>query len=174
LASNRDITLHDIDLKDHIIKTTVHRTDTVSVSVACSGNPIPIDILGLAKLTSGLTRVEERLQRVMVDAHSLKSNSDSNNNPPTVRISNIPNHMSWVVTMWHFGQDSLHGYNGEMFEIPWKDGLELFRMYSKRSKDKKSMKVRKERQEYPNKPLGEAFMDKMKDYGVDAGGESLS
>ncbi len=63
MASNRDIILHDIDLKDHIIKTTVHRTDTVSVMVACSDNPIPIDILGLAKLTSGLTRVEERLQR---------------------------------------------------------------------------------------------------------------
>ena len=62
LQKNRDITLHDIDLKDHTIKTTVHRTDTVTVMVACSYNPIPIDIMGLAKLTSGLTRVEERLR----------------------------------------------------------------------------------------------------------------
>jgi hypothetical protein len=57
-----------MDLKDHSIKTTVHRTDTVSVMVACSDDPIPIHILGLAKLTGGLTREEERLQRVMIDA----------------------------------------------------------------------------------------------------------
>ena len=44
LKNNKDITLHDIDLKDHTIKTTVHRTDTVSVMVACSASPIPIDI----------------------------------------------------------------------------------------------------------------------------------
>jgi hypothetical protein len=40
--------------------------------IVCSDYPIPIDILGLAKLTDGLTRVEERLQRVMIDAYSLK------------------------------------------------------------------------------------------------------
>ncbi|MEJ7642583.1 MAG: hypothetical protein WKF36_10365 [Candidatus Nitrosocosmicus sp.] len=171
MASNRDIILHDIDLKDHIIKTTVHKTDTVSVMVACSDNPIPIDILGLARLTSGLTRVEERLQRVMIDAYSLKATSNN-----SAHIHNIPNHMSWIVTMWHFGRDSLTGYTGEMFEIPWKEGLELFRMYSKKSKDKKSKKVRKEKQEYPNKPLVEAFMDKMNEINGDdvAGGESLS
>ena len=156
---NRDITLHDIDLKDHIIKTTVHRTDTVSVMVACSDNSIPLDIFGLAKLTSGLTRVEERLQRLMIDAYSSKV--------PSNNSANIPNHMSWIVTMWHFGRDSLTGYNGEMFEIPWKEGLELFRIYSKKSKDRKSKRIRKEKQEYPNKPLAEAFMDKMNEANVD-------
>ena len=33
-ASNKDITLQDIDLGDHVIKTTVHNTSTVSVIVA--------------------------------------------------------------------------------------------------------------------------------------------
>lgn len=51
--------------------------------------------------------------------------------------------MTWVVTMWHFGQDSLTDYTGEMFQIPWKEGIELFRMYSKKSKNKKSKKIRK-------------------------------
>ncbi len=162
MASNRDIILHCIDLKDHIIKTTVHRTDTVSVMLACSDNPIPIDIMGLAKLTSGLTRVEERLQRVMIDVYSSKSTSNN-----SAHIHNIPNHMSWIVTMWHFGRDSLTGYTGEMFEIPWKEGLELFRMYSKKSKDRKPKRIRKEKQECPNKPLGEAFMEKMNE--VDGG-----
>jgi hypothetical protein len=73
--------------------------------------------------------------------------------------------------MWHFGQDSLTGYSGDMFQIPWKDGLELFRIYSKKSKNNKTMRIRKERQEYPNKPLGEAFMDKMKAVNGGDGGE---
>jgi hypothetical protein len=33
----------------------------------------------------------------------------------------------------------------------------------KKSKDRKSKRIRKEKQEYPNNPLGEAFMDKMKE-----------
>jgi hypothetical protein len=44
--SNKDITFHDIDLGDHIIKTTVHKSDTVSVIVVCTLSPIPIDMLG--------------------------------------------------------------------------------------------------------------------------------
>ncbi len=53
LQNNKDITLHDIDLKDHITKTTVHKTDTVSAIIVCSNTPIPLDTLGLSKLTSG-------------------------------------------------------------------------------------------------------------------------
>jgi hypothetical protein len=64
--SNKDITLHDIDLGDHIVKTTVHNTNTVSVIVACTLNPIPIDMVGLVKLSSSLARVEDRLQ-LLVD-----------------------------------------------------------------------------------------------------------
>ena len=38
-----------------------------------------------------------------------------------------------TVIMWHFGQDSLTGYIGEKFEIQWKDGLQVFHIYSKQS-----------------------------------------
>ena len=41
--SNKDITLHDIDLGDHVVKTTVHNTNTVPVVVASIVNPIPIE-----------------------------------------------------------------------------------------------------------------------------------
>jgi hypothetical protein len=177
LRNNRDITLHDINLMDHTIKTTVHRTGTVSVMAACSASPIPIDILSLSKLTSGLTRVEERLQMVL-DFDGANSDSQGrldmgSSSASSLSKHRIPNHMSWVVTMWHFGQDSLSGYSGEMFEVPWKEGLELFRIYSKKTKSNKTMRIRKERQEYPNKPLGEAFMDKMEAVNGD-GGELLS
>ena len=59
--------------------------------------------------------------------------------------------MLWTVAMWHFGQDSLIGYSEEKFEMHWKDGLQVFHMYSKQIHNKKISKkiiVRKETQEY--------------------------
>ena len=56
--------------------------------IACSDTPIPIDMLGLAKLTSGLTRVEERLQLVIMgfggsavsgNSGDTKANTKNNN-----------------------------------------------------------------------------------------------
>jgi hypothetical protein len=163
MKSNRDIVLYDLDFKDHVVKTTVHKTDTVDVIIACSENQISIDLLGLAKLTSSLTRLEERLQRV-VDEY-LKLNLRSNVASSSLAVTGpIPNHMSWIVTMWHFGRDSLVTYRGEMFEITWKDALGVFnRIYSKEFKNKKKVLIRKETQEYPNKPLGEAFMEKIQE-----------
>jgi hypothetical protein len=58
-------------------------------------------------------------------------------------------------------QGRLTGYGGEKFEIPWNDRLQLFRIYSKEIPKKKTMKIRKETQEYPNKSLEDAFMDKI-------------
>ena len=31
--------------------------------------------------------------------------------------------MSWTVTMWHFGRDSLTEYSGERFHITWEEGI---------------------------------------------------
>jgi hypothetical protein len=46
--------------------------------------------------------------------------------------------------------------------MTWEDSLNVFyHIYSKEYG--KKMKVRKEVQEYPNKPLDNAFMDKLKD-----------
>jgi hypothetical protein len=44
-------------------------------------------------------------------------------------------------------------------------------MYSKKSKDRKSKRIRKGKQEYPHKPLGEAFMDKMNEGEEDGDGD---
>ena len=56
---NRDITLRDITLDDITLKITIHHSDRISVMVTCSDNPIPIDHLGIAKLSSALTRVKK-------------------------------------------------------------------------------------------------------------------
>lgn len=121
---NKDIRLSNVILEDNNnkIKTTVHRTDKVSVIVSCSHHPIMIDYYGTMKLTAGLAKAEERLQ-ILVDKYIKSDNT---------RYS-IPSHMEWIVKMWHFGQDSLTEYSGDKFAISWKEALELFRIYSKKS-----------------------------------------
>jgi hypothetical protein len=60
---SKDIFLAPIVTHDLMIKTTIHHTDTVSVIVACSLNPVAVDLKGLVRLSNALTRVEERLLR---------------------------------------------------------------------------------------------------------------
>ena len=105
--SNKDITLYDIDLGDHIVKTTIHNTGTVSVIVACTVNPIPIDMFGLVKLSSSLARVEDRLQLIVNELNAAIIQSGRQQYLSLKLNSKIPNHMSWTVKMWHFGQDRL-------------------------------------------------------------------
>ena len=131
---NKDITLRDITLDDITLTITIHNTDRISVTVACSNNPIPIDHIGIAKLSSALTRVEERLQ-VVIDYY-YKTNQESTTNEDVRKT--IPFHMNWIVIMWHFGCDSELGFSGEQFEITLKQGIEVFRIYSKKSPVKKS------------------------------------
>jgi len=97
--SNKDITLLDIDLGDHIVKTTVHNTNTVSVIVACTLNPIPIDMFGLVKLSSSLARVEDRLQ-LLVNEYNAACVQSGKQYLSLILNGKIPNHMSWIVTMW--------------------------------------------------------------------------
>ena len=119
---SKDISLEPIVTHDLTIKTTIHHTDTVSVIVACSLNPVAADIKGLVRLSNALTRVEERLLRYIECA------------PPSLSLSSssIPDHDSWIVTMWHFGSDSPSEYTDEKFEIAWEDGQNaLMRIYTK-------------------------------------------
>jgi hypothetical protein len=162
VKTNRDIVLHDLNFGDHIIKATVHRTGTVSVMVSCSKTTIPIDIVGLAKLTGSLTQLKERLQSV-VDEYVRITLKSSQRSDSLITRGPIPNCMTWITTMWHFGRDSLTTYNGEMFEISWEDALGLFRVYSKQFG--KKTKIRKELQEFPRRPWSEVFMERLP--GVD-------
>ena len=82
-----------------IIKVFIHRTDAISVILGCSINPIPLDIEGIINFNTILGRIEERI-RVL----------SKEKNP-------IPSYRKWIITMWHFGRDSLLGYGGEKFWI---------------------------------------------------------
>ena len=54
--------------------------------------------------------------------------------------------------MWHFGYDPSNEYVSKEFEVTWEDGENaLMRIYTKYLKDGKGIRIRRERQEYPNK-----------------------
>lgn len=58
-----DISLDPLLTHNLTIKTTIYHADTVSVTIACSSNPVAVDVKGLVRLSNALTRVEERLLR---------------------------------------------------------------------------------------------------------------
>ena len=149
---SKDISLMPILMYNMEAKTILHHSDTVSVIVACSMKPVVVDHGGLIRLSSILTSVEERLLAPVTGcAHTITQLSQIH----------IPNHNSWIVTMWHFGTDSLSEYTGEKFEMTWEDGEHaLLRIYSKDMKD--GIKIRKERQEYPGVRLDAAIQEKLR------------
>ena len=151
---NKDIRLPGIYVDDLFIGVTVHRSDTVSVIVSCSYAPIAIDIAGIIRLSNSLTRVEERLAYYMEQSRLLLGLGAK-------EYPTIPNHMTWMVKMWHFGADGLKEYSGEKFHIAYTDaeGI-LTRIYSKQMKDGK-VRLRPEIQQYPKKQLDEAIKEKL-------------
>ena len=74
----------------------------------------------------------------------------------------IPSFRTWTVKMWHFGVDGIDEYSGKEFEVTIEEGLgDLFRIYTKRLRHSKKLKLRAEHQEYPNSPIVEAILDKL-------------
>jgi DNA-binding transcriptional ArsR family regulator len=129
---------------------TVSTRNNVIISLACSENPIHFDIAGLVRLTSCLTRIEERLRSKVCFAQANLSHID------------IPHSGSWIVVMWHVGMDSKERYTGETYEESWKNITgETHRIYAKLLKKEKKRVLRLERQEYPNNPLHDAVEEKL-------------
>lgn len=150
---SKDIHLPGINVDELFIGVTVHRTDTISVIVSCSYAPVAVDFPGVIRLSNALTRVEERLSKITEDSGLVACI-----NHGTLAI---PNHMEWIVKMWHFGADALIEYSGEKFEITYADAEgTLTRIYSKQMKDGR-IRLRPELQEYPNKQLDKAIEEKL-------------
>lgn len=172
--ANKDLRLSTLMFKDLEIRVTVHRSNTVSVIVGCSYAPIAVDTSGIIRLSNVLTRIEERLCR-LIDSCSNGCNSYD----PLTKESNVsgssferelavPEHSSWIVTMWHFGVDSVTEYTGEKFSGTWEIGQNaLLRAYSKDMREQ-GRKIRLERQEYPNKDFADAIEEKFHNQHVRA------
>jgi hypothetical protein len=139
---SKDIAVNLLNTSQLKIMTTVHRTDTVTVIVACSNTPVATDTHGLIRLSNALTRVEERLSRIVDECGSLL--------PGGYESIPVPPNETWEVTMWHFGYDSPLEYAGPRFCATWKEGQNaLTRAYSKDMKS--GTRVRNELQQYPRK-----------------------
>lgn len=111
----KDIILPEMDL-DVGIKAliTVHKTDVAIVRIACSKNPLYLDIEVLLYLNRALVRVQEKLLS------------------QTYNLVQVPDADTWTITMWHLGRDSLQRYDGEKFHITLQEfNGELLRAYSK-------------------------------------------
>jgi hypothetical protein len=67
---------------------------------------------GIIRLSNALTRIEERLSRLLEQTEYMSLSSPSS--------TSIPDHNTWIVTMWHFGIDSLREFVGDRFEMSWK------------------------------------------------------
>jgi hypothetical protein len=149
---------YDIILNSEIIdglKITpiIHRTDTVTVSVACSTIPVPITEEGITNLSCALTRLEERL--------SVKLSECGNSLTGGYEMIPIPDNRRWIVTMWHFGRDKKCEYKKDGYSLTWGYGREVLRIYTKSIKGQEV--ERRDRQEYPNK----SFADAVKEKGTD-------
>jgi hypothetical protein len=130
---------------------TVQPTDTVSIVIGCSFCPVAVDIHGVVRLSEALAIVRERLSKLIEEC---KKTNDTLN--PV-----IADHMTWTVTMWHFGADALITYEGEKIYTSWEVGQHaLITAYSKDWKDGKR-RIRIEKQEYPKKSLAAALEEKL-------------
>jgi hypothetical protein len=153
-ARSKDIKLPGIKENDIYLGMTVHRKDSVSVMVSCSYFPIAVDVNGIIRLSNALTLAKERLGQWIKESAMLI-------NSRVYQNISIPHYDKWTVKMWHFGADSSTGYTREKFEITYGVAQDaLTRIYSKQMKDNK-IRIRLERQEYPNKDLAGAIEEKL-------------
>ena len=150
-------------IRDFDIKVTVHSTDTVGVDIGCSYCPVAVDVSGVIRLSNALCTVQERLSNII-------SSCGSGSAAGVSTICVVPDHMSWTVTLYHFGMDALCTYTGDKFYVSWEIAQHvLVTVYSKDWTDGKS-RVRIEKQEYPKKYLAEALEEKLNaDSGVGGG-----
>ena len=154
---SKDISLPYIITDNHLkIQTIVHRTDIVTVSVACSFAPVVTDTDGLIRLSNALTRVEERTSRIVDECGNML--------PGGYESIPIPEHDKWTVTLWHFGNDSQNYKElaGDNYCVTYKEGQNVLgRIYNKKHRK------RSEIQERPNKAYADAIRDKIQDSTVD-------
>jgi hypothetical protein len=169
-SRSKDILLPAWKIRDLLVKATIHRTDTVSIMIGCSLNPISFDVKGIIRLTNALSIVEERIARLVERSRNV-SNFDaidankgfdcSSPNRSNYHGIGIPSFSEWTVTIWHFGADALTEYSGEKFSVTWETAEDvLIRAYSKDLNDNRT-RIRLERQEYPKATLADIIEQKL-------------
>jgi hypothetical protein len=144
---SNDIMLPPFIMNGMKIQSTIHQTDTVTVSAACSNNPVHVstieDTAGVIRLAKALAKTEISISRILDECGQMVQGG--------YESVLIPDSDSWIVTMWHFAVDSPY-FKEEKICMTWKDGQAvLLREYAK-----KRNLLRRESQEYPKISFGEA------------------
>ena|SRR5215831_17301767 len=150
---NKDIILPTSVYYDYLeVAVTIHHSNTVSVAISCSFKPMALDIPDILPLCEALTRTEIHLAST-VENYCRHNDLHS--------VITIPRYTEWIVTMWHFGVDTIQEYTRKEFEVTFGDGIsDLYRVYTKRMKDGR-VKVRSERQQYPDQEYADAIIRKL-------------
>jgi hypothetical protein len=155
--SNNDILIIKLERDDLNVKVTVHKTDTVSVTVGCTFAPVELDINGLIRLSNALAITEDRIKREIEDSSINKTEQQV-----TAPSLSVPNYGSWLITMWHFGRDASITYEKKEFCIEYRIAHEIvYRIYDKEWRHDKKRRIRFEKQEYPNKSFAEAMEEQL-------------
>ena len=153
--SNNDIFFTKLDSDDLNVKVTVHKTDTVSVTVGCTLAPIELDINGLMRLSNALAIIEDRINR------EIEESTLSKTKQVTTSLS-VPDYGYWVITMWHLNRDASITYEKKEFCIEYRTAHEIiYRIYDKEWRHDKKRRIRIEKQEYPNKRFAEAMEEQL-------------
>ena len=138
IKKSKGITFTYSDIDKFLIIITIYPSNTCTIVIGCSENPIPLDFEGIKRLSVALGRVEDRLSQLLVNS-SL----------------NLPSYDDWIITLWHMGKDSLSEYSKEMFHCKWDLAEKIaLRIYRKELESGKK-KVRIEVQQNPNISVGE-------------------
>jgi hypothetical protein len=145
-AISNDIRLPYWNINNSQMQIRIHKTDTITVIIGCSLDPIPLD-WGLYRFYKIIGIAQGFLNGLLL---RLNHNDDQ-----------IPDCDNWIITMWHFNRDGLTEYKGEKFSISVEKADHIIHsIYSKNFKGK--TRVRGETQEYPNKTVKEAIYDKLR------------
>jgi hypothetical protein len=138
--NNLDITLPLWKIDNAKIQIRIHKTDIVSIIIACSQEPFTLDYKGKTAFFMALAQTRTLLVGIMLSIYSQDINFINHM---------IPDYRDWVIRMWHIGRDSLELSKKDFHVTVERAGYIIERLYTKDLKGKN--RIRHELQEYPNK-----------------------
>ena len=147
-----DIRLPLWNINNATVQIRIHKTNTVSIIIACSREPFALDYNGIIAFFGTLREIRGFLVAMMLSIYS----QDINNQNQC-----IPSLSDWLITMWHFGRDSFIEFSGEDYHVTVERAYYIIERVYTKDFGKGKQRVRHEIQEYPNKSPFEAVNEKL-------------
>jgi len=146
-----DITLPYWNIDNATIQIRIHKTNTVSIILACSQEPFLLDFSGIVAFFTALGQVRGCLVWSLVSIYR---------QDVSLVQKSVPNLRDWLITLWHFGRDSpLIEASKEAYHETVETAHNILRVYVKDLKGKKVL--RSELIESPKKNPFDAINEKL-------------